>query len=141
MPSFDLPIVDNKAIVVVEVSSPAGNDGIPVNALLDTGSTITGVSPKVIRALGLVPIGDLSLMVASGERVDTSRYRARVDMPVGIPLEIPPHEQRQNIIRTGYNMFVSGLPYQPDSYDVLLGMDFIAGFHMTIYRGRLILSN
>lgn len=41
----------------------------------------------------------------------------------------------------GRDLFVSGLPYQPEEYDVILGMDFIGAFHITIYRNRIILSN
>lgn len=38
-------------------------------------------------------------------------------------------------------MEVFGLPFQPDNYDILLGMDFITLFHITFYNGRLIWSN
>lgn len=41
----------------------------------------------------------------------------------------------------GNQLTVAGLPYQPDGYDVPLGMDLIGSFHMTIYRNRIILSN
>jgi hypothetical protein len=41
----------------------------------------------------------------------------------------------------GDQLSVAGLPYQPDGYDVLLGMDIIGIFHITIYQNRIILSN
>ena len=39
----------------------------------------TAVSPNVVSGLGLVPTGSAQLTVASGQEVDTFRYRARVD--------------------------------------------------------------
>ena len=41
----------------------------------------------------------------------------------------------------GDELFVAGLLYQPDDWDVILGMDFIGMFHITIYGNRIILSN
>ena len=38
-------------------------------------------------------------------------------------------------------MEVSLLPYQPHNYDVLLGMDLISEFHLTIYGSNFIISN
>ena len=38
-------------------------------------------------------------------------------------------------------MDVLQLPFQPPIFDVLLGMDFISAFHITLFNGRLILSN
>ena len=33
------------------------------------------------------------------------------------------------------------LPYQPPDYDVLLGMDVLANFHITMHAGSFIMSN
>ena len=41
----------------------------------------------------------------------------------------------------GRQLSVVGLPYQPNDYDVILGMDIIGVFHITMYRNRIILSN
>ena len=41
----------------------------------------------------------------------------------------------------GKQLSVAGLPYRPQGYDVILGMDFIGTFHITIYGNRIILSN
>ena len=79
------------------------------------------------------------LTVASGETVSTFQYRARVDIPIGFTEERP-DPQPQNFFM-GNLLSVAGLPYQPDGYDVLLGMDIIGIFHITIYRNRIILSN
>ena len=40
----------------------------------------------------------------------------------------------------GMEMEVALLPYQPQEYDVLLGMDFLLSFHFTMCAGNYILS-
>ena len=41
----------------------------------------------------------------------------------------------------GMDLEVGALTYDPTSYDVLLGMDFISAFHITMYGNNYILSN
>jgi hypothetical protein len=79
------------------------------------------------------------LTVASGETVSAFQYRARVDIPIGYT-EDRPNPLTQNFFM-GNLISVAGLPYQPDGYDVLLGMDIIGIFHITIFRNKIILSN
>lgn len=141
MPSFEQAITNNRIIVIVDVCRAAGEQGFSFKALLDTGATITGISPKVVEALQLAPLGTISLSVASGDTIETARYHARVDIPIGVAVASQPDEQRQERFLMGRDLFVSGLPYQPEEYDVILGMDFIGAFHITIYRNRIILSN
>ena len=33
------------------------------------------------------------------------------------------------------------LPFDPPDFDVLLGMDLLTEFHITMYNGTLVLSN
>ena len=41
----------------------------------------------------------------------------------------------------GNQLSVAGLPYDPNGYDVIMGMDLIGIFHTTVYGNRIILSN
>ena len=38
-------------------------------------------------------------------------------------------------------MEVTDLPNQPPNYDIILGMNFIRLFHITLYMGAMHLSN
>lgn len=38
-------------------------------------------------------------------------------------------------------MDVIVLDHQPKNYDVILGMDLLADFHLTIYQNNFIMSN
>ena len=33
------------------------------------------------------------------------------------------------------------LPYRPHKYDVLMGMDLISQFHVTMYNAKFVISN
>ena len=139
MPSFEQPVTDNQIIITVALSRGPGESPLTFEALVDTGAQVTAISPKVVKSLQLVPTGPLGLTVASGESVGTFQYRARVDIPIGYT-EAHPSPRSQSFFM-GDQLSVAGLPYQPDGYDVLLGMDIIGIFHITIYQNRIILSN
>ena len=73
-----------------------------------------------------------------GERVETFLYYARVDIP--IPYNDAAKSGTEHFFM-GNEIPVAGLPYQPDDYDVILGMDLIGIFHVTLYKNVIILSN
>ena len=85
-----------------------------------------------------MPIRPTTLIVASGESITSHQYRARVDIPIGYNQASESESKR---FLMGKQLFVARLPYQPSDYDVLLGMDLIGSFHITIFRNRIIISN
>ena len=101
-------------------------------ALLDTGAQGTLVSPRVVDQLGLKATGYLSMTPASGEPITTPKYRATVTIPAG---------RGASVFPPGGELEVGQLPFQPDNFDVLLGMDFLGDFHFTMYGHTFILSN
>ena len=110
---------------------------VPYLALLDTGASITLVTPRVVGDLQLAPIRPTRLVGVSGE-IDTYQYWARVDIPIGHRVTGRDDPER---FLMGKPLSVARLPYQPKNYDVILGMDFIGIFHITLFRNRIILSN
>lgn len=139
MPTFEQPVVDKRIIITVALSRGPGNQTVAFKALVDTGAQVTAISPNVVRSLQLVPTGKLGLTVASGQTVDTYQYRARVDIPIGYT-QVAPGGGAQSFFM-GNQLTVAGLTYQPSGYDVLLGMDLLGMFHITMYQNRIILSN
>lgn len=138
MPSFSQDITDNRIIITVAIRIGPEAETSLYRALLDTGAQVTAISPRVVQQLGLIPTGTLKLTVASGQEVEVFQYHARVDIPIQYNMAHPPGARP---FLMGDQRFVVGLPYVPEGYDVLLGMDFIGMFHMTIFRNMLILSN
>ena len=139
MPTFHRPVVDNQIIVIVTLSCGPGEKRYSFNALLDTGSQITAISPNVVAKLGLVPIGEIGLTVANGQTVPTFQYRARVEIPIQFTQAVP--KGGSDNFFMGNELFVAGLTYEPNGYDVLLGMDLLGIFHVTIHGNRIIMSN
>ena len=138
MPSFEQEIVNNQIIITVNVSTGPGQPAVSYRALLDTGAQVTVVSPRVIRDLGLAPIQPMQLGGISGTPIQTYQYRARVDIPIGHRVSGSPYPAT---FLMGNDLWVAGLPHQPTDYEVLLGMDFIGIFHITLYGNRITLSN
>ena len=139
MPTFEQPVVNNQIIIDVALSLGTEAARYSFRALLDTGAQITAISPNVVQSLGLTPIGTIGLTVASGQTVPTFEYRAWVDIPVQYDQVAP--TDRASSFFSGKELSVAGLGYNPDGYDVLLGMDLLGMFHLTIYGNRIILSN
>ena len=107
---------------------------------LDTGSQATLISRKVVEEIGLTSIGTSSLVPVSGELVQTERYRVRIDVPIGSEV-VRKEGVGTAVTLRGMELETPLLPYRPDNYDVLLGMDFLFPFHLTMYRGQFILSS
>lgn len=139
MPTIHQQVVNNQIIVVVALSVGPGEARYSFNALLDTGAQITIISPNVVERLGLVPIGETDVTVASGQTVPAFQYHAWVDIPIQYTQAVP--QAGQGSFFMGKELLVAGLPYNPRGYDVLLGMDLLGIFHITIYGNTIILSN
>lgn len=144
MPSFESTIQNNQPLLNVQVSTP--NSSLPNSsagfvALLDTGAQVTSLSPKVPQALGLIQIGIGTMIPASGQSINVPKFHVRIDIPIATNVQLKGGGQYQSAYLQGKNMDVFQLPFQPSNYDVLIGMDFISLFHITLFRGRFILSN
>lgn len=138
MPSLEQTIVNNRVIIQASITSKAGEGPHLFSALLDTGAQITAISPRVVSELGLLPTGKRTLVVASGQVVEVLEFCARVDLPID-HLVTSSRETRPFLM--GQQLFVAGLPYQPGDHDVIFGMDFLGSFHITLFKGKVILSN
>lgn len=142
MATFEGTIANGQIIIVAAVSvSGAGGAPIPYNALLDTGAQVTMISDKVVQALGLTPVGHMPIIPVTGAPHNTRKYRARIDIPIASQAVhqggvVGPHS-----VLMGMDLDVGTLPYAPNNHDVLLGMNFLSGFHITMYGNRFILSN
>lgn len=148
MPTFIRDIQNRQITLTSSLSIPSILDqGEPprsmrnYNSLLDTGAQGTMISTRVVNDIGLVAVGEGSIMGVNGEAFETRQYRVRVDIPVTSPRRLPSGKVLEETYFRGSDMNVSLFPYQPENFDVLLGMDFLSGFHITLVAGKLIMSS
>ena len=129
MPTFQKPIEGGQVLLVASIED--GALGRPYNALLDTGAQRTMVSPKVVDEVSLKAIGYIDIVGVSGDAMRTPKYL--VDLRI-------PSKQGNLTLQVGQELEVAQMPFQPGNFDILLGMDFLMTFHITMYNGLFILS-
>ena len=130
-----------RLIVWVSVSGEPAVNHREFWALADTGAQTMMISENVVQGTGLHAIGFMQMIPATGDPTRISRYRVRLDIPIASPVALPGGRVGQEHVLRGMDLEVGKLPYIPDSHDVLLGMDFLSAFHITMYGGNYILSN
>lgn len=116
MRSFE--VADARILVEVDCEVPLGGSQHRFSALLDTGAQITGISRTVVEALATRPVGTMPIVYANGRRQVHDAFWLRVDIH-GLP-----HPR-------GATYVVHMEPSSPD-YDVILGMDVLAHYDITI---------
>lgn len=124
----------------VHVSKPQleqeKNDVAMFRALVDTGATITSISQKVVDTLSLIPDGWKYVTGVHGSSQNPT-YTVALSVPIS---ELVDGGDELTFSR-GRNLDAALLAFQPSEFDVLLGMDLLEGFHLTIFREHFILSN
>ena len=90
------------------------------------------VSQRIVDNADLKAIGYAPIVGVDGNPFQAETYRTTISIPIG----------RGNVIvSSGGELDVVRLPFQPENFDILLGMDFLMLLHFTMYDGLFILSN
>lgn len=145
MPSLRGHIVDRQALLAVRVSKPQLQpdqeaQGEAFRALLDTGATVSAVSQNVVDTLHLTPAGWQTVTGVHGTS-DLPTYAISLGVPITERV-VGPHGEFDHTFSRGRDlMTVTPMTSRPSTFDVLLGMDLLEGFHLTIYSDLFILSN
>ena len=113
---------------------------MPFRALLDTGVTMTMVSSKVIEALDLAPDSWRPITGVHGT-VNTPTYTVNLAVPIVEIASSPDGEATHNMFSRGARLEVASHGMQLDTFDILLGMDLLKDFHLTVFQDHFILSN
>lgn len=145
MPTFRGAIIDRQILLTVHVSRPSTNSArgskpAAFRALLDTGATISSISGKVVEALGLAPDSWRPIAGVHGT-VDMATFTVDLSVPISEPVSGPGGERTRTTFSRGAILEVALLNIQPAAFDVLLGMDILEGFHLTVHADRFILSS
>ena len=139
MPTFVKQVENNRVLIQVLAAVEADDSALVHRfaALVDTGATMTAITSRLAAQIGVAPVGRGSFLPASGEPVDTNLF----GLHLAIPVDTPTDEGEVHTFAVGGPLVVFELPYQPPDHDVLLGMDVLANFHITMHGGSFIMSN
>ena len=139
MPTF-VKRVENNCVLIQVAAAVTADRSTPdhrFTALVDTGAMMSAVSPRLARRVGVAPLGRMPFVPATGQPVETNMF----GMFLAIPVETPTVDGDVRTYAAGLPLTVFELPYQPDDFDVLLGMDMLASFHITMHPGSFVMSN
>ena len=109
-------------------------------ALLDTGATVSAVSQNAVDALRLTTAGWQTVTGVHGTS-DLPTYAISLGVTITERVAGPHGEFDHTFSRGRDLMEVTLMTSQPSTFDVLLGMDLLEAFHLTLYSDLFILSN
>jgi len=138
MPTFADQVRDNQIRLLVGVAVLLPKAGPPPSfqALVDTVAQKTMVSPKVVEQTGAIRTDIASFVPANGKPQETDEFL----LNISIPIATGPQSSRTTY-SSGRDLTVLLLPYSPPGFDVLLGLDFLRPYHITMWNGTFVLSN
>ena len=161
MPSFNQKINNNgQFIVKVKVFLPCDNEhdynryannANSYLALVDTGANTCSISEKIVTDLELKPHSQRSIMTA-GKPHDSFVYLAGLTVPVAnTALQYQKLQDGSTILQpvvvsessAGFSAIqVTSFPDVgvARGFDLILGMDMLLGYHITIHNGIIIIS-
>ena len=160
MPSFERVINQSRQfIIAVKVFLPTLTkdefDAVCVNAtnyraLVDTGANTCAISNQIVDDLELLPHKKLQMMTA-GTPHDTFAYLVGIAVPVTDTEMRPEMRADGNVVvnpvtvsemwRGFQQTEVTSFPDVGDrGFDIILGMDMLETFHITIYEKHIIIS-
>lgn len=143
MPTYCGSIKKRQLLLDVIVSNPKTNKTRPYRALLDTGATISSISPKVLKELELSSDGWMPVEGVHGEKeLPTCSVGLHVPITELSQGQQQPGQQELTTTSRGYSrMKVTIMGKKANTFDVLVGMDLLEDFHLTVYKNQFILSN
>lgn len=137
MPTFMKAVEDRQIIFDVQIHTPEQPDRVETfRALMDTGAQVTAVSSRVITTLDPMLVDRGQMVLADNSPVECGIY----SLEVGVPVNIGSDGQQVAVMSSGRPLRVMALPRRPNGYEVLLGMDLLSVYHITMFGGQLVLS-
>jgi len=135
VPSFMGRFVSGRLLLQVAVGPPGT---LPTQAnvavgLVDTGATISGITPRLAERLGLENTGEWITVAGVHGPEDVAAYRVSMVLPLSESIPAA-------FIRRPAPIQVAEFSLEHAGIDVLLGMDFLHPLHLTLHEDFFILS-
>lgn len=146
MPSLIVEIEDNNIVIPALVETPYTGEvpvGMPVSttALVDTGAQRTMVSRAIVDTLNAPILGYGTVLGVTGP-AQTSIHELRIVIPTEFEQVGLDGSVSDELYFYWGVVNVMVLSHEVgEGIDVLLGMDMLVDFHMTMHKGRVIISS
>ena len=144
MPTLVIPVENNEISLYAELALPSEDtESQSFHAIADTGAQITGITQRVVDQLQAEPFTTGTSIGIEGTPQIVPIYR----LLVGVAITTPEFDAAGNLLSehtyiSGGHLDVMLLGnWSHEQADVLLGMDLLQRFHITMYAGSVILSN
>ena len=141
MPTRVEYISNNEIIVPVLVSAPRRSaEPTEYRGLVDTGAQGTVVSPNVITDLEPVATGKTTLILADETLRESTTYL--LDIGVIVSVDASDEDGQAEVeYASGKKLHqVTTVPYSSSRYDLILGMDLLSMYHITMVDGQFVIS-
>lgn len=147
MPVFTQAVVNNRVLITVFVSDPSqpANVRRTYVALVDTGATMSMISERVVREAGAVSTNSKPFLAANGQHTMTPTYTLDISVPVFAGSRIDGSQETQRLqdrggVRETFLMppVQQGAPER--GFDVILGMDILRMFMITMHEDRFTMA-
>ena len=133
MKTYHGKIVDREILIKALVGLGGGIPLVRANALIDTGATISAITPSLVDRLGLRnPKKQMDVQGVHG--TSTSDV-----YDVSIYLTISRAQSPNTFFLSGRDS-IEVVVIDESDIDVLIGMDFLDGFHLAMFRDNFTLS-
>ena len=131
MPRIEIPVVDDLITLNVAIA-PKGRDEAErgYRAIFDTGTQMTAISTRVVDQVSPDVVSEAQLRVADGTERWTPVLWVRMRVLLGLTATEAP----------AYDILATQIPTPLEGCDVLVGMDIIKRWHVTLGDGRCIIE-
>lgn len=135
MPTFMGEVDQHRILLNVFVGPPETPKEV-VRALIDTGATISCVTPTLVERLSLGSAEEWERLEGVHGPKDVPIYQAFLGIPIS------DHRDDPAFVRADPSIRVAEVDFSESAgFEALLGMDFLHPFHLTLFRNHFILSN
>lgn len=144
MPTIVLPVEDNEIRLHAQLGVLGDSSDLRTyEGIVDTGAQMTGITQRIVDELKVSSVGMEPVVGIEGQPKLAPIFRIMIGIGVPTPQVGPEGDHlSDDIYVSGGALKVMLLEDWKDEFaDVLLGMDMLVGFHITMFSGQFILSN
>ena len=142
MATFGKPIENQQILIKAVASVPlSGGPGCVADSLVDTGAQCTMITRRIAETLQPEKVDVATFVGVNGLETESDVFVLRIDLPIAQDAVQEDGSVQPAIHSVGMELEVMTIPYDPWNFGIILGMDCLANFHITMWGGMFVISN